>query len=433
MKRKAIALGLIVMLFSVYLLPLQSHAAPKWWDRFKEIVKADVAGAADGYLQTETIGGAIAGGIKGSIEAGSAAGIGGPSFQIEEKAFSVGDFHNMGLSYVYEKARISAYPIAQSSWRAMDRMILTFLWEYGLYDEDIATYIGAMAPSFEAMMKGIQEGLKTSAYPISDRFYENLLMAFEVLDQEADDPRTLIEGFSRTLMQSASRESGEVLSRAYMGADYGKIEITYQPQKSKESNNDILLAALLVDVANSSFDYWYQKVDGLSEDKDLESDWSLAGAGGFDEIPWSPQRKAVELTVDQKEAVVGIMPQSLDVAPFVLNGRTHLPFRFIGEALGAEIFWNPLERSVTYLLDDSRIVFFIDQNKAQVNGNPISIDSDPSVVPFIVNGRTVVPVRFISEALGFEVNWEPVLRRISIRQNPLYELPVREASNPIFE
>ncbi len=85
------------------------------------------------------------------------------------------------------------------------------------------------------------------------------------------------------------------------------------------------------------------------------------------------------------------------------------------EELGAEIGWIPETRMVTYHREtDKRTVsieMIIGQNQASVNGEPVAVDRNPAVAPEIVNGRTVVPVRFISEALGFEVEWNTDTRR----------------------
>ena len=96
--------------------------------------------------------------------------------------------------------------------------------------------------------------------------------------------------------------------------------------------------------------------------------------------------------------------KSLDVAPFINDkGRTMVPVRFIAEALGLSIKWDPEKRQVIISGENTDIVLTIDSNIAYVNGVPTKMDSEA----VIVDGRTFVPLRFIAEAFGFEVQWNP--------------------------
>lgn len=129
----------------------------------------------------------------------------------------------------------------------------------------------------------------------------------------------------------------------------------------------------------------------------------------------------------------GNIQKVLDVPPFIENNRTMVPFRFIGEELGADIEWYPEERKVEYILDENVIELWIGENTARLNGEDVMLDEDPSIRPFIKNSRTVVPIRFISEALGFEVTWNEETKEIIIESgNPLYEGQVQEGENPLY-
>ena len=129
----------------------------------------------------------------------------------------------------------------------------------------------------------------------------------------------------------------------------------------------------------------------------------------------------------------GNIQKILEVPPFIENNRTMVPFRFIGEELGAKIEWYPEERKVEYILDENVIELWIGENIAKVNGEDVMLDEDPSIRPFIKNSRTVVPIRFISEALGFEVNWNEETKEITIQGNPIYESETNMETSPLFE
>ncbi len=126
----------------------------------------------------------------------------------------------------------------------------------------------------------------------------------------------------------------------------------------------------------------------------------------------------IVLTIGSQTAYVDGRVQQLDAAAFIHEGRTMVPFRFIGEQLGAEIYWEPSLRMVSYILerpDDLTIIdLFIDEPYAFYNDDLITIDRNLTVVPLIRSNRTFVPVRFISEALGCQVDWNPDTRQVII-------------------
>ena len=85
---------------------------------------------------------------------------------------------------------------------------------------------------------------------------------------------------------------------------------------------------------------------------------------------------------------------SFDVPPQIINDRTMVPLRAIFEALGASVDWNQQTKTVTSVKGDTTIKLTIDSNTMYVNGNAVTLDTPACVV----NDRTLVPVRAISEA-----------------------------------
>ena len=88
-----------------------------------------------------------------------------------------------------------------------------------------------------------------------------------------------------------------------------------------------------------------------------------------------------------------------DAAPFAQNNRTYVPFRALGEALGATVDYDQTAKTVTYKLGANEIVMTLDSKDYTVNGAKKTMD----VAPFAKDNRTYVPVRFVGEALGFDV------------------------------
>lgn len=80
-----------------------------------------------------------------------------------------------------------------------------------------------------------------------------------------------------------------------------------------------------------------------------------------------------------------------------------MPLRGVFESLGAEVSWNGETRSVIAVKNNTVVELQIGNPTATVNGDPVTID----VPPELREGRTFVPLRFISESLGAVVDWEP--------------------------
>ncbi|UMZ72991.1 copper amine oxidase N-terminal domain-containing protein [Natranaerofaba carboxydovora] len=94
-----------------------------------------------------------------------------------------------------------------------------------------------------------------------------------------------------------------------------------------------------------------------------------------------------------------------DQEPFIdENNRTMIPVRFPTEAFGAEVDWVQEEQKVVTKNQDREVKMWIDNNIMEVNGEEQEMDT----TPIIKNDRTVVPTRFIAEALGVDVDYERV-------------------------
>jgi len=99
-----------------------------------------------------------------------------------------------------------------------------------------------------------------------------------------------------------------------------------------------------------------------------------------------------------------------DVPPTIIDGRTLVPLRKIFEELGAEIIWDGNTKTVTATKGASSIKVKINDKNAFVNDKQLKLD----VPAKIINGRTLVPVRFISESLGCNVTWDQETHTVNI-------------------
>lgn len=100
------------------------------------------------------------------------------------------------------------------------------------------------------------------------------------------------------------------------------------------------------------------------------------------------------------------------VPSFILGDRTLVPLRFVAESFGATVGWEADTKKVTVVNGPTEVILTVDSNKVLVNGVERILDKNsvPKLVTYNIDGkpdgRTMVPVRFISEVLGYEVLWD---------------------------
>ncbi len=105
-----------------------------------------------------------------------------------------------------------------------------------------------------------------------------------------------------------------------------------------------------------------------------------------------------------------------DVPPALIEGRTLVPFRLLAEALSCTVEWDqPTQRvHATNPYSGRTVDLWISRTDAQVGGAPRTLD----VPAIVVDGRTLVPLRFFGEALGAGVNWHNDTRSITVSSPP---------------
>ncbi|MFI5385385.1 MAG: copper amine oxidase N-terminal domain-containing protein [Fimbriimonadales bacterium] len=111
--------------------------------------------------------------------------------------------------------------------------------------------------------------------------------------------------------------------------------------------------------------------------------------------------------------------------PQYMNGRVLVPLRGIFEQLGAVVTWSRSTQNVSATKGDTDVELHIGSHVATVNGSPVNLD----VPPMVMDGTTMVPIRFISEALGAQVGWLEAQQLVSIatvsNQNAVVVSPPR--------
>ena len=101
---------------------------------------------------------------------------------------------------------------------------------------------------------------------------------------------------------------------------------------------------------------------------------------------------------------------TFDVDPILMNDRTMVPFRAIFEALGCTVDWNDDTQTAKGTRNGMVIRLPIGSKNAKVNGKSVTLDQPAE----LVNDRTLVPLRFVSESLGAAVDWNDATQTVTI-------------------
>ena len=88
--------------------------------------------------------------------------------------------------------------------------------------------------------------------------------------------------------------------------------------------------------------------------------------------------------------------------PVIVDGRTLVPIRAIAEAIGCKVDWDAEYNRVIITKNNDTMLLWINSTSYWVNGTYYETD----VSPQIINGSTMVPIRFLGEAFGFTVDYE---------------------------
>jgi len=119
-----------------------------------------------------------------------------------------------------------------------------------------------------------------------------------------------------------------------------------------------------------------------------------------------------ELTLGSNMVVLNGETHELDVPPLVIKGTTLLPVRFVcQDVLGAAVKWEGTKKKITVNRSRMVIELWLDETSALVNGEEHVLRQ----APVVQNGRMLVPLRFLSESMGLDVNYDPKTKKILIR------------------
>ncbi|MFZ2414150.1 MAG: stalk domain-containing protein, partial [Candidatus Cryosericum sp.] len=133
----------------------------------------------------------------------------------------------------------------------------------------------------------------------------------------------------------------------------------------------------------------------------------------------SPLTRVIQLTIGSTTMHVDGNTVSLEAAPIIMNSRTLVPLRVLIETLGGRVAWSPSARTVDIFLGGHSVDVAIGGHIGTVDDQAFPIDpANPKVMPMIINDRAFVPLRFVAEACGLNVQWDATTRTVTIAYAP---------------
>ena len=132
--------------------------------------------------------------------------------------------------------------------------------------------------------------------------------------------------------------------------------------------------------------------------------------------PSKPESTSLQaiFTLGKSQYQVNQVEKTMDAVPYISNGRTMLPIKYVSEALGispAAIEWNPVTKTVI-IQAEKMIVLTIGSNQMQVGHETLQM----AAAPEIISGRTFVPVAEITRALNVETSWNHLTKQVTFKR-----------------
>lgn len=183
-------------------------------------------------------------------------------------------------------------------------------------------------------------------------------------------------------------------------------------------------------ISNDNIYYSYINLNTFKIDSDLKSNLKASKIFAADDyiyfqittyspdfddfivkIPLSEIDAELEAMKDAPIVVYDNTILGFEQAPVIDEGRTLIPIRFLFEKMGATVDWDGETQTATISQNNTAVAFSINDTEADVNGQTVSMD----VPARLINDKTMVPVRFLSENLGYTVDWDGEKRIITIK------------------
>ncbi|MBE7020813.1 MAG: hypothetical protein E7411_05220 [Ruminococcaceae bacterium] len=203
------------------------------------------------------------------------------------------------------------------------------------------------------------------------------------------------------LGQSTEIDEAEILW------DYNNFPEKYSISVSTDNENYVKLLEAESKGGNEKVTFPLKEVRYVRLQSEAEGKKAI---GIFELLLYNNSGSQVITDNDLYKIYVDRVKLSFDSDPVNSEGRLLVPFRAICEALGMEVMWDAEAKKATAKKDNASIEMIIGSKEAYINGEAKAIDAAPG----IYNNRTLVPLRFLSEAIGCYVGWDGSTNTVKI-------------------
>lgn len=247
-----------------------------------------------------------------------------------------------------------------------------------------------------------------------DEGYIDANIDAETQELVIDAVNAYIDGESAPAAENEAVQA--LINLALLGAEGGReadIPAAVQENISAGNTADTMLAMALLCTPYNGFPRTLNLMTAINS--------ALAESAGEDDA-------SVVITMQIGEPMMNVNGEEQEIdpgmgtTPIVENDRTLLPVRSIIETLGGTVEWNgeTLTASLTY--GDDMIELVINSTTAYLNGEPQELDT----APVVINDRTMLPIRFIAESFGFNVEWDQETLTVTISGEDVQTEPSAE-------
>ncbi|MEK3880401.1 stalk domain-containing protein [Paenibacillus sp. FSL M7-0420] len=116
------------------------------------------------------------------------------------------------------------------------------------------------------------------------------------------------------------------------------------------------------------------------------------------------------MSIGGKAMTVNGTKRPIDVAPIVKDGSTYVPIKYVLDAFGGNAVWDAKTKKIMVLRGSKALDLTVNKKEFVLNGKRQSAE----VAPMILNARTLVPLRLVTEQLGLTVKWEQNTKTVTI-------------------
>ncbi|MGG1513881.1 stalk domain-containing protein [Paenibacillus oryzisoli] len=267
---------------------------------------------------------------------------------------------------------------------------------------------------------------------------------------EPEAAAALLQQLLATQAQLADAQSGASEGTASLDAAKQKLQAALsaaQAQRETERAAELAASLAAVDEAKQSMqkDALFAQLDavtsltaelppspGVQQKLEQQTDELLAKLKEQEKAKYAPEElqelaatayalaQTTAIDTSEEPATIRPLPPESVISPnifikftappVIINGQAYLPIRSVSESFGAAVDWDPDTYTVTVSTEYTTVTSTINQDTAYIDGIPTQNDG-PSL---LLEGRTYVPMRFIAESLGLQVDWNEAMKMIQI-------------------